>query len=88
MPKQSNFELIVELLSHFTWWICLLLAVISYYGFKHLASIEVITAGMTKDEMLGRLAFIWLVGASNVFQYVAPATCVIAAIVSVFRRII
>lgn len=88
MPRQSNFEFMVEVLSNFTWWVCLILAVLSYYGFSYLASIEVITVGMTKGELLGRLAFIWLVGASNILQYVAPATFVIAAIVSVFRRII
>jgi len=68
MPRQSNFEFMVEVLSNFTWWVCLILAVLSYYGFSYLASIEVITVGMTKDEMFGRMAFIWVVGASNVFN--------------------
>lgn len=88
MPRKSDFEFVVDILSNFTFWICVVLAIVSYYGFRHLANIELISPGMTRDEMIGNFVYVRLVGASQVLQYIAPAACLIAGIRSVFRKVI
>ncbi len=82
MSKKSSLVAdIVTLTSRLPWWVGVLLAAVSYYGFHLLAGVEVPTANRAADA--GPVV-IWQFArmAGYFLQYLVPLLCVIGAVVS------
>lgn len=79
--KPSLVDDIVTLTSRLPWWVGLLFAAVSYYGFHRLAGVEVPTA--TKAADAGPMV-IWQFAkmAGYFLQYLVPLLCGVGAVVS------
>lgn len=77
MARKSNFEELVGVAALLPWYVALLLAVISYFGFHHLS----LLAPPHNHQEMGKLL---LIGFSAAFQYLAPLIFICGAIHSFF----
>lgn len=84
--RQSNGEAIVELIALLPWWLCVLLAFISWLVFHSIASSPVPAVGDVRQMGSGFFLGIGARGISHALQYAAPVLCLLAAIVSFARR--
>ena len=88
--KDSGISVLVELLAMLPWWLCLLLAVVSYFVFDHLAAPLQSTGLPLGNDPIKALPAVMMgsvkAGLAMALKFIAPTVCVIAAIASFFAR--
>ena len=88
--KDSGISVLVELLAMLPWWLCLLLAVVSYFVFDHLAAPLQSTVLPLGNDPIKALPAVMMgsvkAGLAMALKFIAPTVCVIAAIASFFAR--
>ncbi|WP_422823965.1 restriction endonuclease [Variovorax robiniae] len=83
--KSSPAEDFIDLVSRLPWYVGLILALVSYLLLHKAATTHTLTA-VKPGELAGAMvASIWP-AVAGIFQYLVPALCVIAAVVSAWRR--
>lgn len=88
--KDSGISVFVELLAMLPWWLCLVLGVVSYFVFDHLAAPLRPAALPPGSDPLKALPTVMvgsvMTGLVLVLKLLAPFVCVIAAMASFFAR--
>ena len=88
--KENGLNVFVELLALLPWWLCLVLGVVSYFVFDHLAAPLQPTALPPGSDPLKALPTVMvgsvMMGFAVVLKLLAPSVCVIAAMASFFAR--
>ena len=88
--KNSGISVFVELLAMLPWWLCLVLGVVSYFVFDHLAAPLQPAALPPGSDPLKALPTVMvgsvMTGLALVLKLLAPFVCVIAAMASFFAR--
>lgn len=83
--RQSTFEDIIELIAKMPWWICALLAVVSFFVLHNFAAIKV-TASVKPGDMGNFVAKQMVVTFAFFGQFILPAALLIGAVISVIRN--
>jgi restriction system protein len=81
--RQGNADVIVDLVALLPWWGGLGLALASYFVFHAVATRKV---AIDPRHVAGSLPAMWFSGIAMALQYVIPALCVIAALVSFLKQ--
>ncbi len=88
--KENGLNVFVELLAMLPWWLCLVLGVVSYFVFDHLAAPLRPAALPPGSDPLKALPTVMvgsvMTGLVLVLKLLAPSLCVIAAMASFFAR--
>lgn len=84
--RQTNGEFIVDLISRLPWWVCIVLAFVSWLVFHAIAASP--PPAVTEVRQIGAGFFLgaWGRGVSFGLQHVAPFLCLLAALISFMRR--
>lgn len=83
--KTSPFEELIDLVAMLPWWACIALAIVSYLVLSGLAKPVAVTAVQPGDIAHVATQAMWKAFA-YAGQFIVPAACVIAAVVSAYRR--
>jgi restriction system protein len=83
--KTSPFEDLIDLVAMLPWWACIALAIVSYLVLSGLAKPVAVTAVQPGDIAHVATQAMWKAFA-YAGQFIVPAACVIAAVVSAYRR--
>jgi len=83
--KTSPFEDLIDLVAMLPWWACIALAIVSYLVLGGLAKPVAVTAVQPGDIAHVATQAMWKAFA-YAGQFIVPAACVIAAVVSAYRR--
>lgn len=83
--KTSPFEDLIDLVAMLPWWACIALAILSYLVLSGLAKPVAVTAVQPGDVARVATQAMWKAFA-YAGQFIVPAACVIAAVVSAYRR--
>ena len=84
--RQSNAEVIVELIALLPWWACVALALVSWLVFHSIASSPAPAVGDVRQMGSGFILGVWGRGISLALQFVAPFLCLLAAVISYMKR--
>lgn len=83
--KTSPFEDLIDLVAMLPWWACIALAIVSYLVLSGLAKPVAVIAVQPGDIAHVATQAMWKAFA-YAGQFIVPAACVIAAVVSAYRR--
>lgn len=83
--KTSLFEDLIDLVAMLPWWACVALAVVSYLVLSALARPVAVTAVQPGDIAHVATQAMWKAFA-YAGQFIVPAACLIAAVMSAYRR--
>ena len=83
--KTSLFEDLIDLVAMLPWWTCIVLAIVSYLGLSALAKPVAVTGVQPGDIAHVATQAMWKAFA-YAGQFLIPFACLIAAVVSVYRR--
>ena len=83
--KTSPFEDLIDLVAMLPWWACIALAVVSYLVLSALARPVAVTAVQPGDIAHVATQAMWKAFA-YAGQFIVPAACIIAAVMSAYRR--
>ena len=83
--KTSSFEDLIDLVAMLPWWACIALAIVSYLVLSGLAKPVAMTAVQPGDIAHVATQAMWKAFA-YAGQFIVPAACLIAAVVSAYRR--
>lgn len=83
--KDGVFDDLVEIVARLPWWACVVLAIVSYLALHRLATPP--KAAITSPGQVGQLMVqAWVMGLATAGQFVLPLACLVAAVVSFWRR--
>jgi restriction system protein len=80
--KTSPLEDIIMLASHLPWWICIVLALVSYLVLHGIASVPAVPVKNVNKELASSMTHGFLTGLAMFGQYILPFVFILAAIVS------
>ena len=85
-PKTSPIEDVIGIIAAMPWWVCISLAVVSYFVLHALAAPDVSKPANVAQlgEMAGRM--IWKTAAA-IGQFAIPMICLMAAVISTYRQL-
>ena len=83
--KTSSFEDLIDLVAMLPWWACIVLAGVTYFGLSALAMPVAATGVQPGDIPHAATQAMWK-AVAYAGQFIVPLACIIAAVMSVYRR--